>query len=71
MLEPLDHSFIQMIVNSYLTDMMVFLQTDLQEAWNNDQGKDLQIILTLISMITIFRTLQGFSSVLMPAVVFQ
>ena len=50
--------------------MMVFLQTDLQEAWNNDQGKYLQIILTLISMITIFRTLQGFSYFLMTAVVF-
>lgn len=56
-----------MIVNRYLTDMMVFLQTDLQEAWNNDQG---QIILTLISMITIFRTLRGFSYFLMTAVVF-
>ena len=38
---------------------------------SNDQGKYLQMLMTLIVMITIFKTLQGFSSVLMPAVVFQ
>lgn len=40
---------IQMIVNSYQQDMMVFLQPDLQEAWNNDQAKYLQISMTLVS----------------------